>query len=273
LLTSVGPIDRRESAEVRDLAACISKPIRPAELYAALRLAAGQTGPGGSIAARPRRPAPLPRHPNGADGPRPLILLVEDSVMNQQVALALLEKLGYRGDAVANGQEALEVLGRIEYAAILMDCQMPEMDGFAASTEIRRREGTARHTPIIAMTANAMQGDRERCLAAGMDDFVSKPVRVDKLEAALRRWISDPRAAKRLPPAGREQPAPPGLAADAAVDPAALAGLRALQQPGQPDILGRVIRIFWTIHRGTSPPWARRSSGATPRRSAGWRTR
>jgi CheY-like chemotaxis protein len=105
------------------------------------------------------------------------------------VAARLLEKLGCRVDVAANGREAVEMVGLLPYDAIFMDCQMPEMDGFEATQEIRKREGLSVHRPIIAMTANAMQGDRERCLDAGMDDYVSKPIRKADLTEALERHL------------------------------------------------------------------------------------
>ena len=118
-----------------------------------------------------------------------MILLVEDNTMNQLVASKMLAKLGFAFAIANHGGEAVAAVIAHTYDAILMDCQMPEMDGYEATAEIRRIEGTARHTPIIAMTAAAMDGDRETCLAAGMDDYITKPVRPDTIDAVLARWI------------------------------------------------------------------------------------
>jgi CheY-like chemotaxis protein len=129
------------------------------------------------------------------------ILLAEDNAVNQRVGIALLEKLGCSVVAVSNGIEVLEELQRFPYAAILMDCNMPEMDGIEATRLIRRREHDSNQkcpwkspVHIIALTASAMQGDREKCMAVGMDDYLSKPVRLGELQAALERWQLAPAA-------------------------------------------------------------------------------
>jgi CheY-like chemotaxis protein/HPt (histidine-containing phosphotransfer) domain-containing protein len=163
--------------------------------------------------------------PTSEDGPsRGHVLLAEDYPVNQVVAIRMLERSGYRVDAVNNGREAVEALSNTPYAAVLMDVQMPEMDGYEATAEIRRREGAARHTPIIAMTADAMQGDREKALAAGMDDYISKPVQREDLDAMLKRWIP-----------GQEPPA---------LDLSVLESRRGPQGDGEPDKLARIVGLF-----------------------------
>jgi len=119
------------------------------------------------------------------------ILLAEDNMVNQKIALRLLEKSGLSADLARNGREAVEATQKGRYDLILMDCQMPEMDGFEATMEIRRLEqATSHHTPIVALTANAMAGDRERCLDCGMDDYVSKPFDVKTLQGLITRWLN-----------------------------------------------------------------------------------
>jgi two-component system sensor histidine kinase/response regulator len=182
LLTCTGV--RRPAGEASEtaVAACLTKPVRQSRLYDTLATLTGAAPAPAEAVAHPPVADAMPRA-----GAR--LLLAEDYVVNQQVALAMLDKLGYRADVVANGAEAVQASSRTAYGAVLMDCQMPEMDGYDATVEIRRREGADRHTPIIAMTAGAMQGDRERCLQAGMDDYISKPVDVDALGTILARWV------------------------------------------------------------------------------------
>ncbi|MGH2849367.1 MAG: ATP-binding protein, partial [Solirubrobacteraceae bacterium] len=122
-------------------------------------------------------------------GNRRRVLVAEDSMINQVVAVRLLERYGVRARVVADGREALAALAEEDFDAVLMDCQMPVLDGYGATVELRRREGDGRHTPVIAMTANAMKGDRDRCIAAGMDDYVTKPMRSHDVAAILERWL------------------------------------------------------------------------------------
>jgi CheY-like chemotaxis protein len=113
------------------------------------------------------------------------ILLAEDNVVNQKLALRILQQMGYRADLASNGIEAVESVGRQTYDVVLMDVQMPEMDGLEATRQIAAKWAADKRPRIVAMTANAMQGDREDCIAAGMDDYMTKPIRVDQLIASL----------------------------------------------------------------------------------------
>ena len=138
-----------------------------------------------------------------ADPSAPIVLVVEDSPVNRLVAVRVLERCGYRVHVVNDGREALDALSTQVYDVVLMDCQMPEVDGYEATRELRLREqGGKRHTPVIAMTAHAMTGDRERCLEAGMDDYLAKPVRSQALVEVLERWIGE--SARRTADGGRE---------------------------------------------------------------------
>lgn len=116
------------------------------------------------------------------------LLVVEDNPINRRVLVRMFETLGYSTDLAANGRQALDLLVQAPYDIVFMNCQMPDMDGFAATAEIRHRERLTRHTVVIAMTAHVLEGDRERCLAAGMDDYLSKPLKLADLERAIQTW-------------------------------------------------------------------------------------
>jgi CheY-like chemotaxis protein len=122
------------------------------------------------------------------------VLLVEDNAVNQKVAARMLERVGLRPDVAANGREAVAMFEMAWYDIILMDCQMPEMDGYAAAETIRRLEHGPRRVAIIAMTAEAIGDARDRCLAAGMDDYIAKPVKLESLTESLRKWAPRPAA-------------------------------------------------------------------------------
>jgi CheY-like chemotaxis protein len=117
------------------------------------------------------------------------ILLAEDNLINQKLVLKILEKLGYQAEAVLNGEEVLKKLETDSYDLVLMDVQMPVKDGYEATREIRKREPAQPHIPIVALTALAIKGDREKCLDAGMDDYISKPIKPDELHAVITRWL------------------------------------------------------------------------------------
>jgi CheY-like chemotaxis protein/HPt (histidine-containing phosphotransfer) domain-containing protein len=207
LLTSMGLRGEAEQARKVGFAGYLTKPVRQSRLYDAIVTVMETPADNEQATVTPARKPPIAaRDALKATGGRSRerlwrarVLVAEDNQVNQKVAVRMLERLGYRADVAADGLEALEALLRVPYAAVLMDVQMPEMDGHEATAEIRRREaGLNRRTPIIAMTANAMRGDREKALAAGMDDYLPKPVKPEELEAALGRWIPQEEAGNSM---------------------------------------------------------------------------
>lgn len=218
MLTSTMQVDAAEiaTAGVREW---LMKPVRSSEFYNRLvrlmstREHAAAAGATVGMAAEQTSAEASPAGPS-----RGRILVVEDNQVNQLVARATVTKFGYDVDVVADGAAAVAATARNQYAAVLMDCHMPVMDGFEATRVIRRRDEKRRRLPIIAMTAGALDGDRERCLAAGMDDYLSKPVNAVELEAALARWVPD-QAPQLLAVTGGRPPS---------VDPHRLAMLREL---------------------------------------------
>jgi two-component system, sensor histidine kinase and response regulator len=242
LLTSLNRYRDSEEVHQAGIAASLTKPVRQSQLFDCLATVMG--------AAAEAPPAPShtgassdARHglEEAKTGPRARILLAEDNAVNQEVAVQILETRGYRVDVAKDGLEALKAIsGTSSYNAVLMDCQMPTMDGYEATAEIRKREGEERHTPIIAMTAHALQGEREKCLAAGMDDYISKPFQPEELDTVLERWISQTAPtgkARTLETSSVEAP-------DGAIDQSVLASLRKLQKDGKPGILNRLIEMF-----------------------------
>ena len=237
LLTSTSEVSAGDVAGA-GVAVCLTKPVRLSQLYdSLLRLVAPET-------ALRRRTTPAVRR--GASGGLGHVLVVEDNATNQMVAVGLLEGMGYSADVVADGLEALDALDRMEYVAVLMDCQMPRMDGYTATRHIRRRPGGAA-IPVIAMTAGAVAGDRERCIEAGMDDYITKPVKPDELESALARWAR-PAGDGAADAAGGGSPEPPGDGAD--VDAARLELLWNIG-PADGSLLAAVVDAF-VAHAPTS---------------------
>jgi PAS domain S-box-containing protein len=257
LLTSMGLRGEAEQARRVGFAAYLTKPVRQSKLYDAITTVMGtllveeeaerRLAHEASTIVTRHSLEEAKSHTRERLAARAHVLVAEDNAVNQKVAVRMLERLGYRADVAANGIEALEALSRIRYAAVLMDVQMPEMDGYEATAEIRRREGDLRHTPVIAMTANALKGDREKALEAGMDDYVPKPVKPKELEAVLERWVSEE---KELEEGATVSAVDYGSAVgenseeEDPLDRNVLAGLRELQEEDEPDILDELIELF-----------------------------
>jgi two-component system, sensor histidine kinase and response regulator len=231
LLSSSGRV-QSDVATAAGLSGTLTKPVRQSELFNCLIEGLQMHNPDPTD---PREPSPRPE-PTSID--HGVVLLVEDNTMNQLVATRMLAKLGYRADVANNGREAIDAITIGAYDAVLMDCQMPEMDGYEATRQLRRAEaGTGRHLPVIAMTAAAMQGDREACLAAGMDDYITKPVSVDAIATVLDRWTA-PKPAPDAEPTVSHR-----AADDPILDPERFAILRDLDA-GDGDLIATLVHEF-----------------------------
>jgi PAS domain S-box-containing protein len=237
LLTSVGQRGEGEKARQAGIEAYLTKPVRQSEFYDALVTVMNATEE-----AHSREEAQLVTRQSLRERRavrRARVLVAEDNPVNQKVAARMLENLGYSVDVAEDGLGTLEAFSSTDYGAILMDVQMPKMDGYRATEEIRRREeehGAAR-TPIIAMTANAMEGDRERALEAGMDDYVPKPAKREELDAVLKRWIPQEEGVLTSP----KGESPDGDGLEEPLDEGVLAGLREL---GDADLLSELSTMF-----------------------------
>jgi PAS domain S-box-containing protein len=206
MLTSVSAWKEYRGRPDRHVDACLAKPVRQSKLmetlatgWAEKTAAAGR--PGEPVPTQPVRGPRGPADPVSASGSAPRFastgaraLVVEDNVVNQKVAVMLLARLGVRSDVAANGREAIEMLRLRPYDVVFMDCHMPEMNGYDATAEIRRMAGVRGRVPVIAMTADVLEGSQDECSAAGMNDFIAKPVDPDALARALQRWLQPLRA-------------------------------------------------------------------------------
>ncbi len=262
MLTSVGLRKKKKKARDCGILAYLTKPVRQAELRTAiLQVAATATVPGLTARLVTQHTIAETAARTGAT-----VLLAEDNETNQEVAASMLRMFGYRVKVASNGRQAVDAASRTGYDLILMDCQMPVLDGYQATAEIRRLERNrpaGRHTPIIALTANALEGDRETCLACGMDDYLSKPFKAQELQAMVAQWatgrpkilqgaLNPPEpsaavaAAAPTTPVASGEAAPPSRQAGAspAIDPAAIRSLKALQMEGGPSILQRVVTAY-----------------------------
>ena len=190
LLTSLGQAGLRDERVKHGFVGILTKPVRQSQLHAWLAGLLDAAVQDTAATTIETRPAVAP----DANAVVPRILVAEDNTVNQRVVVRMLERLGYRVDVVGNGAEAVEAVTRQAYAAVLMDCQMPEMDGYEATRVIREREQlehvpAGQRLPIVALTANALATDRDRCLAAGMDEYLAKPLRPTVLAAILERFL------------------------------------------------------------------------------------
>jgi CheY-like chemotaxis protein len=233
VLSSVAmPADEKTLQEL-GIAGQLTKPIRQGQLYDCLSLVLN----GDALAPRYSGQAPASIRALGGR-----VLLAEDNPVNQAVALGMLHALGLDVVAVVDGREALATASEQAFDLILMDCQMPLMDGLEATREIRRVEESQQRdrTPIVALTANAMVGDREHCLEAGMDEYLGKPFTKDQLHAVLSLYLRRPDGS-----AADEAPGEPDAGEiDAPLDRTVLSVLSDLQQPGGPSLVGKVIGIY-----------------------------
>ena len=184
MLTSIGHANENRRYQKAGFSAWLSKPVRASDLFDMLHTALAGRAPGSA-------PESAPVTAGAAQIQAARILLVEDNDVNRMVADGILKKLGWRTDAVGNGVEALAALAREKYDLVLMDVQMPEMDGLEAARRIRAGEAGRADVPIIAMTAHAMPGDRNECLEAGMDDYLAKPISPGALAGVLAKWLGE----------------------------------------------------------------------------------
>ncbi len=257
ILTSMGLRGDAEMARLAGVEAYLTKPVRQSELYNCIATVMGKTSQGASSQL-------VTRHSLAENQAKYYgrILVAEDTLLNQEVAREMLEAVGCHVDIVDNGLKAVEAVSSAQYDLIFMDCQMPKMNGYEATGVIRQKEkaeSQGHHIPIVALTAHAMAGDRERCLAAGMDDYVIKPFKQKELGPVLERWLFEQPARSNhgtepLHSAGGQFSEQPETASEdfsnqspsdfGPIDPKALENIRAIQREGAPDIVAKLVNLY-----------------------------
>ena len=243
MLTSVGGFGDASDAKSCGISHYLHKPVRQSDLYNALvstvNIVSGIT-------------VQQAKQQSQTHFPGVKVLLAEDNPVNQEVAISMLEILGCEYELAEGGKEVLAILDSGDFDIVLMDCQMPGMDGFEATAEIRRleEENPGSHIPVIAVTANAMEGDREHCITAGMDDYLSKPFSQIQLAEMLQQWCGDATTVAAEQSPGSEQPQLTVAASgekvpeEAVINQASLDNIRQLQRPGKPDLLKKIVSLY-----------------------------
>ena len=249
LLPSYGKRGDGQKARDAGIAAYLQKPVRGTQLYNCLLTVLQEAAAAARREYRP--PRLITQHSLRTSAPpkqiienaasKIHILVAEDNAINREVVLNQLEYLGYQPDIVKDGREAVEMLRKQKYDVVLMDCQMPELDGFEATAEIRQLAGESRDAVIIAMTANALEGDRESCLAAGMNDYLSKPVKTETLRQMLERWGTQ--AEKECFKVFRDENEN-SVSSSEVFDCSVLESFRMMQKPDKPSLVNKIIELF-----------------------------
>ncbi len=243
MLSSVGIRGDGRKARETGISGYLTKPIRREDLYESIAMVMGIRDPAaeGNLVTR-HTVGEMRRKVEGR------ILLVEDNLVNREVTLRMLSVLGCSADVAGNGQEGLDAIAATRYDLVLMDCQMPVMDGYAATRTLRAREKETggMHLAVVALTANAMEGDSDTCLAAGMDDYLSKPFTIRKLGEMVSKWISVERKDSGAPIEAKAEPAVPTEPSISPIDQTVLDGIRELEGEGNKGFFERVINLYLT---------------------------
>ena len=251
MLTSWGQRINCRHIKEAGFVTCLISPVRPSQFLETLTMASASKGQPLSkeeaLSVLPDGIVQKAAVPVSDEGPRARVLVVEDNIMNQKVAMLMLRELGCHVELVANGKEALDRVGADSFDMVFMDCEMPEMDGFEATREIRDLLGD-KHIPIIAMTAYAMKGDRERCLEAGMDDYLGKPVKLEDLQEVLEQWgpkgVSRYEKGEELSRPLNGMPSTIKKEEPTGIDPKVIERLRSLAEKTDPSLLKQIFQLF-----------------------------